>query len=700
MAPIQCPNCMRTLSVPGPPAGGGLRCPLCGAVFVLPISPDRQPTTSATIAKQTTTGSTTKERFDPYYTWLGIPPHEQPADYYRILGLAKFEANPDVIDNAANRQMAHVRTCSTGPRGVVAQEVLNALALARTCLLDVKRKSEYDLQLRDQHQTSRESAIQSNPSDENPPATTSLPLNSYSSSSIPAKRTREKSNPTIELIKIIGGGAIGLCAAYLVLLIFFPSVVRQTAATKPQDSSPRNRTGNVPDSKPRPSPRRELPENPPPVQQADQRDADNSATKHRATELPNVAIRQNESPSAPDSSTDPFSVVPESDPPAGSAPEPTHPTDNRKETKSEVAPVNGKSAKVNSAVPIPTHTSLPSFDQQDWVTLVPLPSTPTQIELVSAGGNESGATIVPTPSGTESTGAQWGITYASTDSTVKETTVAQLQIEPMSGDLQFRWVSGQSNVPFLGNHWLKLQNGTSAQYVALRSPLSVPPIKLDLEKERLIIPLVVDAIPATDQLYLELSDLTKVHGSANFKNGNNNAKFDREVVIEFKDVPGAEIGVKFAKLPQAPLGFIVEPRFKEGAAREYDLTLPKLEKTQQALQDSIQEAKSKIPILSRNLSDAQSLYKKIDGTSISKNYSQRQKQIDLARANGVVRDANRRLNSMREQEVGAQARLGKVPQLADFMRKLHGNEIGFRVLVRASSAELLLATGTIGDAPK
>jgi hypothetical protein len=45
--------------------------------------------------------------FDPYYRWLGIRPEEQPADHYRLLGLARFEDDVEVIRDAAERQMSH-----------------------------------------------------------------------------------------------------------------------------------------------------------------------------------------------------------------------------------------------------------------------------------------------------------------------------------------------------------------------------------------------------------------------------------------------------------------------------------------------------------------------------------------------------------------------------------------------------------------
>ena len=39
--------------------------------------------------------------FDAYHRWLGIPPAEQPPNYYRLLGLQAFEHDRDVIDGVA-----------------------------------------------------------------------------------------------------------------------------------------------------------------------------------------------------------------------------------------------------------------------------------------------------------------------------------------------------------------------------------------------------------------------------------------------------------------------------------------------------------------------------------------------------------------------------------------------------------------------
>ena len=77
--------------------------------------------------------------FDPYYTWLGIPPKDQPPTHYRLLGVELFEGNLDVVENAADRQMAHVRLFQNGPQGERSQKLLNEITSAKLCLLSPAR---------------------------------------------------------------------------------------------------------------------------------------------------------------------------------------------------------------------------------------------------------------------------------------------------------------------------------------------------------------------------------------------------------------------------------------------------------------------------------------------------------------------------------------------------------------------------------
>ncbi|HEX7376387.1 MAG TPA: hypothetical protein VF278_04710, partial [Pirellulales bacterium] len=87
--------------------------------------------------------------FDPYRKWLGITPKDQPPHHYRLLGIELFESDPDVIEGAADRQMAHLRTFQAGPHSAASQKLLNECSAARVTLLNPEKRVEYDRQLRE-----------------------------------------------------------------------------------------------------------------------------------------------------------------------------------------------------------------------------------------------------------------------------------------------------------------------------------------------------------------------------------------------------------------------------------------------------------------------------------------------------------------------------------------------------------------------
>ena len=88
------------------------------------------------------------DAFDPYHKWLAIPPEDQPPDHYRLLGVKRFEGDPDVIANAADQRMVHVRSFQAGDQSAASQKLLNEIAAARVCLLNPKKRAAYDERLR------------------------------------------------------------------------------------------------------------------------------------------------------------------------------------------------------------------------------------------------------------------------------------------------------------------------------------------------------------------------------------------------------------------------------------------------------------------------------------------------------------------------------------------------------------------------
>ncbi len=88
--------------------------------------------------------------FDPYHKWLGIPLGRRPPNHYEMLGIALYESDLDVIENAADRRMSHIKTFASGPQAKISQLLLNQLSEARVCLCSDQSRKAYDLQLQKQ----------------------------------------------------------------------------------------------------------------------------------------------------------------------------------------------------------------------------------------------------------------------------------------------------------------------------------------------------------------------------------------------------------------------------------------------------------------------------------------------------------------------------------------------------------------------
>ena len=89
-----------------------------------------------------------EKKFDPYHAWLGIPKWDQPANAYRLLGVEGFEKNRQVIEAAANRQMAYLQEISAGDEHIdESQKLLSQISRARVVLLNPAKKKAYDKKL-------------------------------------------------------------------------------------------------------------------------------------------------------------------------------------------------------------------------------------------------------------------------------------------------------------------------------------------------------------------------------------------------------------------------------------------------------------------------------------------------------------------------------------------------------------------------
>lgn len=84
---------------------------------------------------------------DIYHKLLGIPPNEQPPTHYRLLAVEPFETDREVIANAARARCQFVKSVSLKiPEQT--EPILDAIMVAKHCLLDPVQRAEYDRELR------------------------------------------------------------------------------------------------------------------------------------------------------------------------------------------------------------------------------------------------------------------------------------------------------------------------------------------------------------------------------------------------------------------------------------------------------------------------------------------------------------------------------------------------------------------------
>jgi hypothetical protein len=85
---------------------------------------------------------------DPYRDWLGVDAPERPLDYYQLLGLPRFEADPHRIGQAEMLSTAKVLRYERGEHASMSRRLMQEIDTACATLSDPQNKAAYDAQLR------------------------------------------------------------------------------------------------------------------------------------------------------------------------------------------------------------------------------------------------------------------------------------------------------------------------------------------------------------------------------------------------------------------------------------------------------------------------------------------------------------------------------------------------------------------------
>lgn len=657
--------------------------------------------------------------FDPYHVWLGIPPHEQPPHHYRLLGIVPFESNPEVIEHAAERQIRHLRTCATGPRSAATQPVINAVAAARSCLLDSPRKQAYDAQLR------AILAAQS-PAIPAPPVPAPAPMlvtpgvvPAVASTTTPAPRPRPhiQASPTAgksvqrEIVKTILGGVAGIGIGLLLLWQFFPEIFGRTRVVRSdairngiaEGVPAEGAAGSTPFSNPQMTPGAvTLPDNPSLLDASSSGDSPNmSPTDATASDT-----------NAPDASSGPV-------PPAGvKAPEepaPSSPTTPPLDSSEPSSPGNSPAVPFSSLANSPgapqlpgqagpsdlpltaqrTGLRLPPPETLNWTTLVALPIVPESLTLKADFDRDDGRLQLRGVAG--ETSEAWNILYRWTPKAGQpaQDTLARFRYQPNSQELQFQWVRADPiAAPALENTFIHLKAAVVEIRYLLRQPTTSPALKLDFQQERQGMQIDVGPQPADSLLWFEVTSLTTLPLAARVRKEDHRVPVGRELVIELEEMPGAEFALKLTRLTASKVSLSLEPRFRENQTRRFDMSLPQLDKAERNITDAQREARAKLSQYESTLSAAQRRVDELRGRTPRNAAEAQLTARELASLTAVIKENTRRAKMAKEQAEEAEARLTNAPRIRTLLRRLQGSVIPFQISTAQGDDSFVLVHGS------
>lgn len=202
--------------------------------------------------------------FDPYRKWLGISPKDQPPNHYRLLGVELFETDLDVIEGAADKQMAFVRQYQSGEHAPDAAKILNELAAARLCLLKPTTKDAYDEKLKKELQPQPSSpATVAAPVAETVVVVTAPELSDLAHSEPASGILKKGKKSGVSPLVMIGGGSALVLGVLLVVFVMNsgktpppkePDKVASTTTqtpkvTTPDSTRPTSNPVKIPDQK-------------------------------------------------------------------------------------------------------------------------------------------------------------------------------------------------------------------------------------------------------------------------------------------------------------------------------------------------------------------------------------------------------------------------------------------------------------------
>jgi hypothetical protein len=290
---------------------------------------------------------------------------------------------------------------------------------------------------------------------------------------------------------------------------------------------------------------------------------------------------------------------------------------------------------------------------------------------------------------------QWSVIHvADLQAPDKKTALAKLRLA--GRQFSFAWTS--LDVPDLrrqvANCVLEIHHGQHKKVVQLRPRQQEAACTLDLEKDFQVRELAVPDLPKVDAVRLEIAGLDGFVGEPTL--AADSLAIGKETKIAFKDPPGAEIGISFRKQASGNLLVRLEPVFREAGAKEFEMTLKRLETMEDGVTRALRAAEKELPTKQREVAALNNGYRKLKGNRPSNPLLIPAWQTELKEIGKDLDRAANRVETLQRLIPTQKARLKAVPKLRAFLSSMHQTAvIRMRVVVENGEQDLVLVDATV-----
>jgi hypothetical protein len=339
--------------------------------------------------------------------------------------------------------------------------------------------------------------------------------------------------------------------------------------------------------------------------------------------------------------------------------------------------------------------ALISTQPEKAATLAREPAEPIGVSIRGLAADVPGSGAIFTEA--TSASAAWDILFVS-DLASGAGRVKLAELRRDGRDFSFAWAQPLADPALrrqMSNCLLEVRHGNSAKTVQLREPVRPGPWTVSMSDGVQTAEFTLPDPPKADTLRLEIRELVSFPRDVALREEHKSITAGQKAVIQFTEMPGAEMGVQLIRLASGTLVVRVQSEFRENAATKFEMSLSRLASLEEGVSKSLDRAKRELPGEQALLSRIQSDLKSAQATRPSTLAQQAARdQLISSLASKLKRSVNK-VGSLQKQIVESEGRLAAVPKIRTFLESLDQKaQIRFAVCAECGDRDLLLVDGT------